>query len=172
MSLQSTNTPGDDTMIRMLGLTLVCCRGCSACRRPAQCSDRRRWMTPTARLRIWTSPYGGFGLQYAQALWARYGQAFVTGAVWSWIGMAYALRIPVRSAGTRRAPPGRSWHAQTSRSHAGSPSGQPRYQLPTGSLDWPAASGVILYSPGDALRSYGSGYGRGPYGSIRTTVCM
>jgi hypothetical protein len=41
-----------------------------------------------------------------------------------------------------------------------------RYPLPTGSLNWPGASGVVLYSPADRYQNYGGGYGRGPYGSI------
>jgi hypothetical protein len=40
------------------------------------------------------------------------------------------------------------------------------YQLPTGSLDWAGASGVILYSPALRYQNYGGGYGRGPYGTM------
>jgi hypothetical protein len=42
---------------------------------------------------------------------------------------------------------------------------RPSIALPTGSLYWPAASGVSLYSPQARFRSYGAGYGAGPYGS-------
>jgi hypothetical protein len=40
------------------------------------------------------------------------------------------------------------------------------YQLPTGSLNWPGASRVLLYSPALRYENYGGGYGRGPYGTI------
>jgi hypothetical protein len=38
--------------------------------------------------------------------------------------------------------------------------------LTTGSLNWPASSELILYSPEFRYRSYGGGYGYGPYGSV------
>jgi hypothetical protein len=39
-------------------------------------------------------------------------------------------------------------------------------RLPTGSLEWPATGGLLLYSPGLRYQSYGGGYGFGPYGSV------
>ena len=42
---------------------------------------------------------------------------------------------------------------------------RPGARLPTGSLQWPGSSGVVLYSPWLRYQSYGSGYGRGPYGN-------
>lgn len=37
--------------------------------------------------------------------------------------------------------------------------------LPTGSLYWPATSGMPLYSPAQRYASYGQGYGVSPYGT-------
>jgi hypothetical protein len=50
--------------------------------------------------------------------------------------------------------------------HETVPSGpRTRYALPTGSLYWPAAGGVMLYSPLARYQSYGAGYAVGPYGT-------
>jgi hypothetical protein len=40
------------------------------------------------------------------------------------------------------------------------------YSLPTGSLYWPGAGAVSLYSPAQRHQSYDAGYARSPYGSI------
>ena len=102
-------------------------------------------------------PYGGFGLQYSQALPAggmvvdQYGQLHVIPYV--------ASAAPV--AVTQPQPP-----ARTSRSGARRVLVQPRYQLTTGSLGSSGTNGGILYSPGVRYQSYGSGYGVGPYGVI------
>jgi hypothetical protein len=39
-------------------------------------------------------------------------------------------------------------------------------RLRAGSLSWPGAGGVVLYSPPLRYETYGGGYGRGPYGSV------
>jgi hypothetical protein len=56
--------------------------------------------------------------------------------------------------------------AGSSRARFARPVAGPRYQLPTGSLYWPGADGVMYYSPLLRYQSYGDGYGRGPYGSV------
>ena len=101
------------------------------------------------------SPYGGFGLEYSQPVRAG-------GLIMDRFGMLYRTPevAPERSVA---APPARARQARTGSSRV---TARPRYQLPTGSLYWPAASGVILYSPAMRYQSYGAGYGRGPYGSV------
>ena len=76
---------------------------------------------------------------------------------------------PRDSGSSRRHPPVAS-AAACARHHAllrvSRAAAQSQYPLPTGSLDWPAANGVILYSPALRYQTYGDGYGRGPYGSV------
>jgi hypothetical protein len=99
-------------------------------------------------------PYGGFGLEYAQA-------APAGSVILDRFGMAHVLPyvtpeptvVTVRPASPRTRGGSRRAAARL------------RYSLPTGSLYWPDASGVILYSPAMRYRAYGGGYGLGAYGS-------
>jgi hypothetical protein len=104
-----------------------------------------------------SQPYGGFGLEYSQALLAgsmvmdQYGLLHVTPAVEA---------APAVAAAPPRPP------TRISRSAYRRVKAQPRYQLPTGSLGQSGSNGVILYSPGVRYQNYGSGYERGPYGVV------
>jgi hypothetical protein len=95
---------------------------------------------------------GGVGLGYSQSVRAG-------GVVMDRFGMPHAAPSPGARV-SARAPRAR---ARAPQARAGS--ARPRYQLPTGSLYWPDAGGVMLYSPLERHRSYGDGYGNGPYGS-------
>jgi len=99
--------------------------------------------------------HGGFGLGYSQA-------ATAGALMMDQFGMQY--RLPdVAPAPTVAAPRARAGRARAGTRRAAAPS---QYPLPTGSLYWPAANGVILYSPAMRYRAYGAGYGRSPYGSV------
>lgn len=108
-----------------------------------------------------TLPNGGFGVEYTQPV--------VAG---SWImdqyGMVYAAPTvdptppPVDAKPATAARPA----TRTSGSAVNRTKAKPRYQLPTGSLGWSGANGVVLYSPAVRYESYGSAYGRGPYGVV------
>jgi hypothetical protein len=100
-------------------------------------------------------PYGGFGLEAMRTP--------ISDRIWvDRFGMVHATEpagpVPVL---TRRRP-----RTKVSGAAAGRPVSQTGSRLPTGSLDWPGSSGVILYSPGLRYLSYGGGYGFGPYGSV------
>jgi hypothetical protein len=100
-------------------------------------------------------PYGGFGLETTQIPMAGV-------VVIDRFGLAHGnpralLSEPV---------PVRQPRAKATRSVPGRRAGRLGYQLPTGSLDWAGASGVIVYSPVMRYENYGGGYGRGPYGSV------
>jgi len=134
--------------------------------------------------------YGGYssGYQTYDGFGAGYIQAVVGGSViMDRFGMLYRIPdvAPAPTSEGRRtedggrkklngssdvvaAPALRAARARAGRARAGSGrvAAQPRYQLPTGSLYWPAANEVILYSPAMRYQSYGGGYGRDPYGSI------
>jgi len=99
--------------------------------------------------------YGGFGLGYSQAVRAG-------GLIMDRFGMVHEIS-GVATAPISLAPRVRARNARAGSSRVAA---QSQYQLPTGSLYWPAANGVILYSPAMRYRSYGDGYGRGPYGSL------
>jgi len=98
--------------------------------------------------------YGGFGLGYSEAVPAG-------SLIMDRFGMVHGF------SGVATAPASRAPRVRTRNAHAGSSraAAQAQYQLPTGTLYWPAANGVILYSPAMRYRAYGNGYGRGPYGS-------
>ena len=99
-------------------------------------------------------PNGGFGLETIQIPFA--------GAFWlDQFGLVHAIEPaqPLPRIAARRSAP-KSIVAPAS--HRVSKTGA---RLPTGSLAWPGASGVVLYSPWLRYQSYGSGYGRGPYGN-------
>jgi hypothetical protein len=100
-------------------------------------------------------PYGGFGLETAQVL--------TEGAVVvDRFGLAHGNPRAQRSQPVTVPRP----RAKTSRAGQGRRVARVGYQLPTGSLDWAGASGVIFYSPAVRYENYGGGYGRGPYGSV------
>jgi hypothetical protein len=102
-------------------------------------------------------PNGSFGIGYAQPLAAgslvmdQYGLVYVTPTVESAPRPVVAQPAPI----TRTSGP------ISNRTKA-----KPRYQLPTGSLGWTGANGVILYSPATRHESYGSGFARGSYGVV------
>jgi hypothetical protein len=99
-------------------------------------------------------PYGGFGMETIQVPFA--------GTFWlDRFGMVHATEPaqPLPSVAARR--PGTKTTG-TAASRRVSKSGA---RLPTGSLEWSGSSGVVLYAPWLRYQSYGSGYGRGPYGS-------
>jgi hypothetical protein len=98
---------------------------------------------------------GGFGLEFGQELPA--GSLFID---------RYGILYQMPEFDRQRSTP--APHARPRQPRAGSlrVKGQARYQLPTGSLYWPDASRVLIYSPATRYRSYGAGYGIGPYGSV------
>jgi hypothetical protein len=106
-------------------------------------------------------PNGGFGVGYTQPVTAG-----------SWIMDQYGMVYPAptiepapRAADAKPATAARP-APRTSGSTANRTKAKPRYQLPTGSLGWSGANGVVLYSPEARYESYGSGFGRGPYGVV------
>jgi len=106
-------------------------------------------------------PNGSFGVEYTQPV--------VTG---SWImdqyGMVY--RVPTVEPAPRAADAKPATAARPAPRMSGSAANRakpkPRYQVPTGLLGSSGANGVVLYSPEARYESYGSGYGRGPYGVV------
>ena len=86
--------------------------------------------------------------------------------VWSWISMGWCTRHP--RSNRRLDQWSHSLHRSpgTSRSTSNRTKAKPRYQLPTGSLGWNGANGVILYSPAMRHETYGAGYARSPYGVV------
>jgi hypothetical protein len=123
-------------------------------------------------------PNGGFGLDTMQAP--------VAGAFWldrfgllqGPVPVEQAPMQPIPTVATRRArtkpasaqpSPGvapRRARTKPANRAASRRVSQPAYSLPTGSLAWPAARDVVLYSPELRYQSYGGGYGRGPYGAL------
>ncbi len=100
-------------------------------------------------------PFGGFGLETMQVPMA--GTVVVDR-----FGLLHGnLRASLSEPTTVPRP-----RAKTSRSVPGRRVARVGYPLPTGSLDWAGASGVVLYSPAMRYENYGGGYGRGPYGSV------
>jgi hypothetical protein len=103
-------------------------------------------------------PYGGFGLESVQAPMAgsvamdRFGMLHGTSRVASGPRVA-AARSPSKP-------------SRASGYSGGSRVSRTQYSLPTGSLSWPGASRVILYTPAMRYQTYGGGYARGPYGSV------
>ena len=101
-------------------------------------------------------PYGGFGLEMMQTPIGRHRHARSL-----WIGSPSSVCVSHRCRVAAPRP-----RVRSSRSGPATRTARVGYQLPTGSLDWPAASGVILYSPALRYENYGGGYGRGPYGTM------
>jgi hypothetical protein len=97
---------------------------------------------------------GGFGLGYSQPVTAG---AFVLDR----FGLVHAAPR-VGTPGVASAPCAPAPLRRTGRERGRATA---RYRLPTGSLYWPDAEGVMLYSGAARIRSYGDGYGIGPYGT-------
>ena len=102
-------------------------------------------------------PNGSFGIDYAQPLPAgslvmdQYGMWYATPTVESAPRAVVAQPAPI---------------TRTSGSSSNRAKAKPRYQIPTGSLGWNGANGVILYSPAVRHETYDAGYARGPYGVV------
>jgi len=108
-----------------------------------------------------TMPNGSFGVQYTQRLGAG-------SMVMDQYGLVYETPIvesALRAAAAQPAPTTRST-SRTSGSTSNRAKAKPRYQIPTGSLGWNGANGVILYSPAARHETYDAGYARGPYGVV------
>jgi hypothetical protein len=101
-------------------------------------------------------PFGAFGFETMQT-------PFSGSVVMDRFGMVHGT-VYARPAASPPQPP-RS-RAKTGRTAASGRITRARHPLPTGSLNWPGANGVVLYSPAYRYQNYGGGYGRGPYGSI------
>jgi hypothetical protein len=100
-------------------------------------------------------PYGGFGLEAMRTP--------ISGRVWvDRFGMVHKTD----PAGPEPVLAPRRSRTKVNGVPAGRRVSQTASRLPTGSLDWPGARDVILYSPGLRYLSYGGGYGFGPYGSV------
>jgi hypothetical protein len=103
-------------------------------------------------------PNGSFGIEYAQ-------QVQAGSLVMDQYGLVYAIPMvesaPQVAVAQPAAPSTRTSRSTTNRTKA-----KPRYQLPTGSLGWDGANGVILYSPATRHESYGSGFARSAYGVV------
>jgi hypothetical protein len=100
-------------------------------------------------------PYGGFGLETMQT-------PFVGTVVVDRFGMLHGTALAQPLPGVTAARP----HIKGNRYSTSGRAARAGYSLPTGSLNWAGANGVILYSPALRYQNYGGGYGRGPYGSI------
>ena len=100
-------------------------------------------------------PYGGFGLEMIQTPIAG---TFMLDR----FGLVH--RTPRREPSVRVTAPRPRF--RSSRSGPATRTARVGYPLPTGSLNWPGASGVLLYSPALRYENYGGGYGRGPYGTM------
>jgi hypothetical protein len=119
---------------------------------------------------------GGFGFEYTQTLPSnslildRWWMLEATPAVGTALPPPAVVQQP---AAVEPANPGRA--ARPTRvvrsfsrvsSRPLNPAGvQPTTSLPTGSLYWPGAAGVPLYSPAQRYATYGQGYGVSPYGT-------
>jgi hypothetical protein len=100
-------------------------------------------------------PFGGFALEMAQI-------PMEGTVVIDRFGLAHGTPRPLRSEPMTVPRP----RAKATRTVPGRRAARVGYQLPTGSLDWAGATGVLLYSPAMRFENYGGGYGRGPYGSV------
>jgi hypothetical protein len=100
-------------------------------------------------------PYGGFGHGYVQAPLA--GSVLVDR-----FGGMYTIAPPVSPQVGQAARP----DSQPSRVRSRKAPPRPRYALPTGSLYWPGAGAVVMYSPELRYQTYGGGYVRSPYGTL------
>jgi hypothetical protein len=113
------------------------------------------------------APSGAFGLDYVQVvpsgrlMMDRFGMVYQAPIVGNQPASA-SERVNV-NANVRATARSRSARARVRRAPALAPMS---YQLPTGSLHWPAGEGVLLYAPALRYQSYGGGAARSPYGSI------
>jgi hypothetical protein len=111
-------------------------------------------------------PSGAFGLNYVQVVPSgrlmidRFGMVYQAPMVGGESAVSLA-RPNVRARGEARSMPARRRAAARTPRRA-----QTIYPLPTGSLDWPAGQGVLLYSPALRYQSYGGGAARSPHGTI------
>jgi hypothetical protein len=124
-----------------------------------------------ARAQMPAPAFGGFGQEYSQPIpsdslvldrwWMLEATPRMDGAPPS---VAVERPTAVPSAAGRVARTNRSFararHAASKRASV-----QTAAPLPTGSLDWPGASGMPIYSPAQRYASYGWGYGVSPYGT-------
>jgi hypothetical protein len=110
---------------------------------------------PYGRLPEHVEPFGGFGLETAQV--PMEGRVVID-----------RFGLPHGNPRARRSVPLTvpRHRAEPTRSTTGRHVAKVGHPLPTGSLDWAGASGVLLYSPAMRYENYGGGYGRGPYGSV------
>jgi hypothetical protein len=119
---------------------------------------------------------GGFGLQYTQPIPSgtlvlnRWGMLEATPGVGTALPPATAVEQPAsvppvaRARVARGNRMGRSFARVTGRPITGA-GVQPGAPLPSGSLYWPGAAGMPLYSPAQRYATYGYGYGASPYGT-------
>jgi hypothetical protein len=138
-------------------------------------------LNTTTRAQTDDPPFGGFGYDYAQVppsnsiVLDRFWMPVQTPAVGT--APAPAIRTSPtatvvttqpRAAAAMTRPRVDPAAKRTARAHRryGMVPMQGSYQLPTGSLYWPAAAGVSLYSPAQRYQSYDFGYDKSPYGSI------
>jgi hypothetical protein len=113
------------------------------------------YASPYGGSTVQIEPHGGFGLELIQAP--------MPGTVMlDRFGIVYG--VPDRESFVRVTAP--LPRARSSRSGPAKRTARIGNQLPTGSLDWAGASGVMLYSPAFRYQNYGGGYGRGPYGTM------
>ena len=148
-------------MTRSLGLILAVAviLGSASTARAQTVADPYRMEESTYGEHLARMPHGGFGLETLQVprpggIWMdRFGMLHRTP------GVAVAPRPTAVRSGGRLSRSGTSGRVARS-----------QYQLPTGSLYWPEASEVILYSPAMRYETYGGGYGRGPYGSVDCSI--
>jgi hypothetical protein len=129
-----------------------------------------------ARAQMPAAVNGGFGVEYTQTIPAnsllldRWWMVEATPGVGSFLPQSATV---VQPAAVRPVVPARAARAhRTSRSIARMSSRpvtsavvQPGAPLPMGSLYWPEAIGMPLYSPSQRYASYGYGYGASPYGT-------
>ena len=100
-------------------------------------------------------PFGGFGFNY--------GQVPSAGAVMiDQYGMPYGIPVVAPAPAALGAAP----RARQTRVVSNRVAAQPRSQLPTGSLYWPAGNAVSPYTPAARYQAYGGGYAQSPSGGI------
>src|SRR5262249_47015101 len=120
------------------------------------------------RAQVPVSGPGGFGSDYVQAVPSH---RYLLDRGWMVTESPAGGAMPP-AARTAQAPVGLVGQVSATARRAGARRSSARaraeraYSLPTGSLAWPGAGSVPLYSPAQRHESYDAGYGRSPYGSI------
>jgi hypothetical protein len=113
-------------------------------------------------------PSGAFGMDYVQVVPSGY-------LMMDRFGMVYQAPVIVSQAAAPLARSNanvnvrretRPKPARPTTTRRRRPQTPVNYQLPTGSLHWPAGEGVLLYAPALRYQSYGGGAARSPYGTI------